>query len=185
VVLKVTNLTTHNSSIQAISLVSDFNTSFSVPVSNWNYNNTTKLISFSVTPPPGSYNFLVSSGDGYYLINSILNVSFPSGIVNTTQTTSYAGGSYTLSGGYLSPTSYITVNGFRGYPISTSNTSITYAVPPLVTGASQAKYSLASVSLLDLTQFTYSSDQPTSNVSLAFDGVYTTIYGSANVPCWI
>lgn len=175
-----------SSTIQSVSVLSAINSSFSVPVPTWTFDSTKTFVSFSVTLPPGNYKFQVSSADGYYLIMSLLNVSFPSGIVNTAQSTSYAGGSYTLSGGYLSPASYIVVNGFKGYPISNSTTSITYAVPPLITAASQASYKLASVSLIDLSPYTYISDRnTTSNASFAFDGVFTTIYGSANTPCWL
>jgi hypothetical protein len=174
-----------NSTVLAISVISAFNNSYSIPISNTSWTIIGTNISFPVTLPSGSYNIQVSSPNGYYLINSVLNVQMPSNVVNTTQTTSFAGGAYTLTANTLSPVSYILVNGFKGFPTATSVSSVTYTVPPLVTSASQASFNLASVGLINMGLLSYFSDQTTSNVSLAFDGITTTLYGSPNSACWI
>jgi hypothetical protein len=100
---------------------------------------------------------------------------------------SFNGGNFTLAASRLSPSSYISINGFQGRILSYSSSSVTYAVPPLVTNASQTAFALATDALLDKQQFTFFSDQPpgTSNVSAAFDGQTTTYYGSGAANCWL
>lgn len=184
VVINRTNTLT-SFTITDITMVSAFNSSYTIPIGNNSWTTNGTFTSFSVYLPSGSYNIRVGSASGYYLINSVLNVNMPANIANSTQTTSFAGGAYTLTADTLSPVSYILINGFKGYPISATNSSVTYAVPPLVTTAAQSSFGLASVDLINMGQLSYFSDKNNSNVSTVFDGLPTTNYGSTNTPCYI
>jgi len=129
----------------------------------------------------------VLSAYGYYQITDIIKVNLPTNIITTNQISSFLGGSFTIQGTNLSPSSYITVNGFKGLITSYSNNQATYNVPPLVTQSSQAALSLSSNTLINMGLLSYFSDQnaSVSNVSYAFDGSVTTIYGSPNTECYI
>lgn len=120
-------------------------------------------------------------------MNSTVDVAIPTNLVSNPQSVSFNGGRYTIEASYLSPVSYITVNGFRGDVISYTNTNVTYQVPALVTTETQAAFNLAEVSKLTISQFTFFSDntENTSSVGNAFDELINTVYTSPNIQCWI
>lgn len=99
---------------------------------------------------------------------------------------SFAGGKITLSGNLLSPSSYITVNSFRGHILNYANTSVTYTIPPFITLVTDKVYNLMSDIAL-IRPSTFLSDRPltTTNVSAAFDSNTQTIYGSSSSNCYI
>ena len=116
-----------------------------------------------------------------------INVSLASGSTVTTKAVAYSGGEIKIVGTNLSPSSFITVNSLRGNIKEYSASQVTYHVPALVTPLTQSTYGLKKVEQLDMKSFAFSSDQnaTVSNVSAAFDGQITTIYGSPNAACWI
>lgn len=173
--------------ITQLDLVSTVNTSNVISIPNWTVNNTTKLYSFSGTLPSGAYSIRALTPNGYCLVNNPVNVGLDSGVSAASQSTGFSGGYFTISGNNLSPASYITVNSFKGTISSYTNSSVTYNVPPFVTANSQTAFNLVQVAQLDSTLFTITSDQPENitNVTAAFDGIITTIYGSPAQQCWI
>ena len=81
--------------------------------------------------------------DGYVQLNeSMVEVAFPSNAVASNQVMSFNGGYFTITGDYLSPVSYITVNGFKGSISSMSDSEITYSVPKMVTSNTQATFNI-------------------------------------------
>ena len=103
-----------------------------------------------------------------------------------TQQMSFNGGTYTLTGNNLSPSSYITVNGFKGNLATLTNTSAVYQVPPQVAANTQSTFSLQNAVRLSNNKFTQISDTTSaSNVSSAFDGLTNTFYGSNNTDCYL
>jgi len=182
--IQVNRTSTATSPITGITLVSTTNPAMVTTISNWTTNGTLTL--FNATLAAGPYQILINSAYGYYQCNDTLNVQIPSGINGSSQVASFAGGIYTISGN-LSPSSFILVNNLKGNIVSYNSSATTYQIPPLVTVNSNAAFGLAGVSLINMGQLTYFSDQNASisNVSAAFDGLINTIYGSPNVQCWI
>jgi hypothetical protein len=120
-------------------------------------------------------------------VNNAVNVSLASAISGNPSVSSFAGGLYTITGNNLSPSSYITVNSLRGNIANYNTSAVTYNIPAFVTSNTQSAFNLQQIGLIDATNFAYSSDQAVNvtNVTAAFDGIITTIYGSANPACWI
>ena len=100
---------------------------------------------------------------------------------------SFNGGTFTITASYLSPSSYIMINGFKGKILTQSNTQIVYKIPPQVNTATQSAFSLQEVTLLSKNLFTYFSDtnSNSNNVYLSFDGSTDTFYNSASAQCWL
>ncbi len=167
------------------SLVSTIDSSNTIPIVS--SSNASSLYTFTTTLNSGSYRILAITKYGYCKVNNVINVSLATGVTATSIISSFAGGLFTITGNNLSPSSYITVNSFVGKIVTYTSSAVTYNVPAFVTASSQSTFKLKKVDLIDSSSFTLSSDQPsnTTNVTAAFDGIVTTIYGSANPSCWI
>jgi hypothetical protein len=180
-----------SATITSIQLAPVVNSNFAltVPINSWTTNGSST--NFTITLTTGSYNLLVNTANGYIAFQSNINVVFPTNAVTdytgNSQQTSFNGGTFTIAASSLAPFSYITINGFVGKILSYSTSSVTYAVPALVTTATQTAFSIAQSALLPGSLFTFFSDQnaSASNVSASFDGIVTTFYGSNNSPCYI
>jgi hypothetical protein len=177
------------SSIQLVS-VQDNSFAISVPNNSWTTtgSSATAVTKFSVAVNAGSYKLLVNTSPyGYYLLNSTVDITIPTNLVSNPQNVSFNGGKYSIAGSYLSPVSYITINGFRGDIISYTTSSVTYRVPPLVTSNTQSAFNLVEVAKLPVSQFTFFSDNTanTSSIGNAFDELINTVYTSPNAQCWI
>lgn len=175
--------------ITAIKLVSTLDSSHVINVGAGTWTTTvsgsTATTTFAATLSAGSYKLLVSTaGYGYISLNTI-DIGFPANVITNAQQVSFNGGSIVIAGSYLSPVSYITVNGFKGKILSYTTSSVTYAVPALVTADTQSAFNLAKIDLLPTSQFTLFSDQTPSNVAPSFDGSLKTAYSSPNPQCWI
>jgi hypothetical protein len=152
-----------SATITGIQLVPVVNSAYPivVPMNSWITNGTTT--NFTVSLNSGSYNLLVSTTPyGYVAFQTKVNVLFPTNVVTdytgNSQLTSFNGGSFTIAASDLAPFSYITVNGFVGQILSYSNTSVTYAVPPLVTTSTQTTFHISQPALLPDSLFTFFSD---------------------------
>ena len=190
--ITISSTSSISATITSIRLVSVQDKSFVINVANGAWTTTgsgaTAVTKFATVVNSGSYRLLVNTSPyGYILINSKVDIGLPTNINTTPQSVSFNGGRYTVAASYLSPASYITVNGFRGDIISFSNTSVTYQVPPLVTAETQTAFNLAEVNKLPISQFTFFSDNTanTSSVNNAFDELINTVYASPNTQCWI
>lgn len=121
----------------------------------------------------------------YSSATDVINVT-ANPITSTSQSMSFAGGNYTISGSVLSPSSYLDVNGYKAYPISYSSTSVTYKIPAFITLNTQAQYNFAQDGLIDLSNYETFSDQNVSTLDKnAFDGSLNTYYNSNNNECWL
>jgi len=185
------NTTDLTATINSIRLVSTLDSSHSINVNVGSLvvtqSGTSVFTSFTATLKAGSYKLLANTSPyGYILMNTTVNVPFPTNYAPSSPQLSFNGGQVTITADLLSPVSYITVNGFRGSILTYSDTAVTYAVPALVTTDTQTAFTLASVALLPTSQFTLISDQP-SNPSLpySFDNSITTYYSSTNSECWM
>lgn len=178
--------------ITAIKLISTLDPKNQISIANNSWTTTgsgsSAVTSFSTDLNAGSYKLVVyTSPNGIISITDTINVAFPVNFVANSQQISYNGGSFTISANNLSPASYITVGGFRGKILSYSTSAVTYAVPALVTSSTQSTFGLKEVALIDSSQFTPISDQSAAatNVSVAFDGLTNTYYGSPNAVCYL
>lgn len=173
-----------NAPITNFSLVSTVDRTNIIPIS---FTNSSKVFTFTATLSSGSYNIVAITKYGYCQVNNAINVSLAAGISASIVYSSFAGGLFTISGDNLSPSSYITVNSFVGKIATYTPAAVTYHIPAFVTSVSQTAFNLKKVGLIDSKSFTLSSDQAANvtNVTAAFDGIVTTIYGSANTSCWI
>lgn len=136
----------YNATIQSIRLVSTLNSSYFINVTNWTTTGSgvNAITTFAATLSAGSYKLRVSTTPyGYIAFNSTIDVLKPDNFVTSPQNLSFNGGNYTIAASYLSPVSYITVNGFKGRVVSYSTSSVTYSVPPLLTTDTQAAFNLA------------------------------------------
>jgi hypothetical protein len=165
--------------ITQLDLVSTIDPSKIISVPSWTVN-AAKVHSFVVTLPSGSYFIKALTPYGYCQVDNTVNVGLESSATATSQSSGFSGGYFTITGNNLSPSSYITVNSFKGTISSYSNSSIIYNVPPFVTANSQAAFNLAQVTQIDSSLLTITSDQASNvtNATAAFDGIITTIYGS-------
>ena len=111
------------STISSISFISAINSSDITAVDSWT--NQTGL-SFSVDLYAGTYRLKVNSTKGYFKFNSLVNVSVPENITGSSSVVSYAGGALTLGGNRLSPSSYVTFHGMKGYPLSSNESHVQY-----------------------------------------------------------
>ena len=173
--------------ITRLQLVSTIDSARITDVPTFSVDTTTKIYTFTASLPSGSYNILALTPNGYCQVNNPINVSLDNAVSATTQTTAFTGGLFTVTGNNLSPSSFITVNNFRGTINSYTSSSVTYNVPPFVTANTQSAFKIAQPALLDGRNFVLSSDQAANvtNVTAAFDGIINTIYGSASPVCWI
>ena len=181
-----------SATISSIQLVSVQDKSFAITVPNGSWSTTgsgtTAVTKFSAAVNAGSYRLLVNTSPyGYLLVNSTVDIKTPTNLVSSTQNVSFNGGKYSIAGSYLSPASYITVNGFRGDIISYTTSLVTYRVPPLVTSGTQSAFNLVDVAKLPTSQFTFFSDNTVnaSSIANAFDELINTVYTSPNAQCWI
>jgi hypothetical protein len=172
--------------IKSIQMVSTIDNTNIIAISNWTTTNISTY-TFSATLFSGSYKIVVLTNYGYCTVNSTINVAMANGSSILSKKVSFAGDFVTLTGSSLSPSSYITVNGFKGVISSYSSSTITYKVPALSSPTSQASYSLNSVSHIDSSLFgTFSdSNSSDSNHTAAIDKDTSTIYGSTNKDCWV
>ena len=105
--------------ITSIKLVSTVSSSVFIDVASNSWTTTGSgngaTTTFTETLNAGAYKIFANTANGYIDFGSdILNVQIPAGLTLSTQQISYNGGSLTLTGNSLSPSSYITVNGFKG-----------------------------------------------------------------------
>lgn len=181
-----------SNTITGIQLVSTKDPTSIITVSTWTTVNPTTF-TFTETLPAGSYSLRITGAIYYFSCTDILKVSAPApgSLTSSTDSYSYNGGYYKITGDGLSPVSQITVNGFVGKISQYTNTEVTYRLPAFVTTETQSEYNLSTVQQLDLSTATFFSDPLASdasaptNVSAAFDGSIKTIYGSLNAACWI
>ena len=189
ITFKATN--SYPATILSIKLVSTLNKDHTIVVPNGTWNTTgtgsNATTTFSATLNAGSYKLLVNTSPyGYIAMNSTIDIAFPINVNTNTQQVSFNGGTFTIAASYVSPVSYIIVNGFKGKITSYNSSAATYSVPALVTPLTQSTFNLVGVDLLPNSQFTFFSDRNASaNVSAAFDGLVNTFYGSTNSQCWI
>lgn len=176
--------------ISSIKLVSTIDKTKVIQVSagHWTTNGTgaSAVTTFDATLYTGSYNVLANTQNGFISISQVVNVAFPTNVVVSPQQMSFNGGSFTVQANYISPASYITLNGLKGNIIASSNSEVTYEVPALLTATTKSILN-PTVTLLDNTKFGKISDTDpaTSKVSFAFDGLTTTNYGSTNAQCYL
>ena len=165
-----------------ITFVSTINSSDVVIVSYWAGDSSST--NFTASLPSGSYKLQVNSSYGYYLSTSIINVT--ANTVNTSnQNISFAGGSYTILGSSLSPSSYLTLNGQKANIVQYTSTAVTYQIPPFVTVNTQSQFNLAANDLIDSSKYKIFSDLNSTTNILSFDGLISTSYASGNAQCWI
>lgn len=139
---------------------------------------------------------------GYCLVNSTISVSLKNGSSITTKPASFAGDQVTIYGDYLSPSSYIDINGFTGTIASYTPTAVTYNVPIISAAALISTIPTtrpvnsnlrpeddvnADWKKIDPSQLTTFSDQngTSSSSSAVLDGNENTVYISPNTICWI
>lgn len=179
-----------SNTITGIQLVSTKDPTSIITVSTWTTVDPTTF-TFTETLPAGSYSLRITGAIYYFSCTDNLKVSAPGSLTSSTDSYSYNGGYYKITGAGLSPVSQITVSGFVGKISQYTNTEVTYRLPALVTTETQKAYNLSTVQQLDLSTATFFSDPLASdvsaptNVSAAFDGSIKTIYGSLNAACWI
>ena len=104
------------STISSLSFISVINSSDATSIDNWTNHSLTEL-SFSVDLYAGTYRLNINSTKGYFKSYSLVNVSAPENITGSSSVVSYAGGILTLGGNRLSPSSYVTFHGMKGYPL--------------------------------------------------------------------
>lgn len=170
--------------ISEITLVSSINPLKIVNISNLT---TTDYISYNFTASlaSGSYKIRAKTPLGYCTVNSSIYVNLPSNISLPYQQFSYAGGEIKLTGSLLSPSSYLTVGGVKAEIKEYNSSFVTYAVPPLVSNASQYKYNLVPKSKkIDPKYFTIFGESAVANASAAFDDSTRTIFGSSLAVCY-
>jgi len=154
-----------SATITEISLVSTISSTnvISIPANSWT--TTGASTSFSADLSSGAYNLRVlTTPNGYVLFDNKLDVQFPSGATTSSGPISFNGGTFTITGSNLSPSSFITVNQLRGDIISYTPSAVQYHVPALVTANSQTTFTLAQEGLIDRSKLAYISDMvPTVN----------------------
>ena len=96
--------------------MSVINKTDSISILDWT-NRSQNELSFSVDLYAGTYRLKINSTKGYFKFNSLVNVSVPEQITGYSSVVSYAGGVLTLGGNRLSPSSYVTFHGMKGYPL--------------------------------------------------------------------
>lgn len=145
------------------------------------------VIGFSADLSAGAYHVKIHTAPNGYikLTNSIIQVNKPNDISLNTQQFSFNGGKITITGTALSPSSYITVNKFRGNIIDHSSTIATYQLPALVTVLTQNTFNFRKVELLSLKDYGTISDDNDGNVDYAFDEKTDTYYASSNADCYL
>lgn len=155
-----------------------------VVVSTWTGNSS--LTNFTATLPSGSYRLRVNSSNGYFFSSAIIKVKTNS-VTNYNQNISFAGANFTVIGNSLSPSSYLTVNGYKAKIIQYTSSNVTYLIPPLVTLNSQTQFNLASNDLIDASKYTIFNDQNSTSgyEGNAFDNTITSYYYSGNPQCWV
>lgn len=176
---------TTNLLITSLKLISVVDPTNAITITN--FTNATTTYTFTATLNSGSYNIQALTDYGYCKVNNPINVALANGTSGASIISSYAGGVYTITGNNLSPSSYITVNGFKGTVNTYTSTAVTYNIPPFITADSQAAFKVSKVAQIDSSTFTFSSDKAAniSNVTAAFDNNINTIYGSNNADCYI
>ena len=182
-----TDLETVSSTITSIKLVSILDSTFSIDVAANSWSTASTTTTFSVGLYTGAYNLLVNTNKGYFSFNSTVNVNFPNNTNHDSGAVSYNGGKFKITGTKISPGSHIEVNGFKGFPIASSDSEVTYQLPKFVTENTQTAFNLEKTVLIDNKQFAFFSDvTPAVNkVDNAFDGLTTTYYDSNNTECWL
>ena len=102
----------------------DSSHSIDIPSNSWTVNGSGNgaTVSFDALLYTGSYKLLVSTTPyGYLLFSNTVDVTFPINVLTNVQQTSFNGGRFSIAASYLSPVSYITVNNYKGFAISSSN----------------------------------------------------------------
>lgn len=166
----------------SITLVSKINPNDVIIVTANSWTNTTTVINFNVVVKSGLYGFVVAYPNyGIASITATLTVTSAALTLAGPVTTSFNGGSLTITGAGMSPSGYITVNGLRGNILSANDAGTTFTIPTLVTDATLQTFNFATPSNLPMGQFTFISDTlPNSNVQNAFDGNLQSTYVSTN-----
>lgn len=148
--LQLTSTSSLTTTITSIKLVSKVDKTNTIAIADNTWSTTGSgvgaVTSFDVHGVrAGAYHIMVHcSPYGYYSISDTVNISFPTDGAPpaSTQISSFNGGIFTITGNNLSPSSYITVNSLKGYPISVTTSSITYQLPALVTNNTQTEFKL-------------------------------------------
>lgn len=158
-----------------------------VPNGTWTTNGTgaSAITQFTVLLNAGAYKVMVETSPyGYIkLSNPIVNVVFPTNVIAPSQQLSFLGGTFTIQASYLSPVSYITMQGVKGKIVSYSSSAVTYQVPPLITTLTQSTFHLQEPSLLSYDSFTPFVDMAnstSSNIKASFDDNIESFYVSSN-----
>lgn len=102
-------------------LMSTINNTNNITISNWTKPDSLTY-TFSAFLYSGAYKIVALTSFGYCSVNSTIQVSMTNSSTANSIIASYAGDSFTISGVGLSPTSYITINGFKGF-VTRSNLS--------------------------------------------------------------
>lgn len=107
----------------------------------------------------GQYGFrLYDNLYGWYTVTGNINVANSGAYSVAPTTSSFNGGSFTVTGADISRAATISVEGRIGKYLSGDSASATFAVPPLITPLSQTTYNLAPASKLDLNKYTLWGD---------------------------
>ncbi len=109
-----------NATTTSITLVSTIDTNNVIVVSNWTTSASDGSLTFVSLLSAGSYKISVLTSIGYCQSGHLISVSLPASITMSNRVVSYAGGKVTVTGQYLSPSSYLRINSFKA-PILTYN----------------------------------------------------------------
>ncbi len=91
--------------VTSIMLVSTINSTDSITIANWT--TSANRYTFTSNLTSGSYNILAFTQYGYCTVNSTISVRLQAGAAITNKPASLAGDTVTITGAYLSPSSYI------------------------------------------------------------------------------
>lgn len=129
--------------ITAVKLVSTIDKTNEIIIND--LTNVSTTYSFTADLKSGSYHVKALTKNGYAMADNTINVSMTASASVPAQTTSFAGGSITITGSNLSPSSFILVNSLRGNIKSYTSSAVTYEVPALVTPLSQSTFNIKKV----------------------------------------
>lgn len=145
-------------------------------------------LTFSVTLNSGRYGFrLYDDLYGWYKTSNttFLNVSKTGtySIASAVQT-SFNGGLLTITGSDIGDGAFITVNGLRGNVVSRTSANATFAIPALITPASQTAFNLAKNKTIPLGDKAKWGD--TAGWEQAFDSDHSSVYlSNSNASCTV
>jgi hypothetical protein len=199
--------------ITSIRLVSTINSQDIITVASFTTNSSQHR--FTVNLTSGSYRIVAFTSMGYCEVNSTISVRLKNGSTISSKPASFAGDQVTIYGEYLSPSSYIEINGFIGNIASYTPNAVTYRVPTISAASLEASIPTTKPSnsnsrpkndeedsydsedsedseddgkkKVSSSRLTCFSDQTSSssNAASVLDGDRKTKYISPNQDCWI